>query len=438
MADTRSDWVYKMTPPASSSSPIARKRGDRKPRRRRQSTVRSDSGGEQSPDDTGSENDGRAGPYSDNGRGRIRANKRKLTNKRSKAKAEQSDAESESQDYGKRSVDSAGGSEEEDDKRIGNDSSSGSGSESERSVTDRRRERGLSAKKRGGEARDRGPPDRGRSPIRERSGPSHPSANSKNSRPSSKSTKPGARPPDEKKTEEKRKFDKEGYNQRSLEVNSSWNKRPSAWSGCCVDLSKCWGGLWSWYGWRTIVRNVPYLLALQMGVGGVFVGSTGDMIGIWTFNMHGGGSYGGLGYCKSGNSGCKMELFYDGPAVGSWHAKSLSALLLSYAVAEWVSEGGGGVEGDWGWDAAVFLGASPLAWLLCRMTYRSRWAYLSSSLRKSKESIKNKWDETKYGPPAIDDRDKSITSYKMKEGSDGKPKRIRRPQGKVVDDDEDY
>ncbi|OCF44657.1 hypothetical protein I317_01544 [Kwoniella heveanensis CBS 569] len=197
-----------------------------------------------------------------------------------------------------------------------------------------------------------------------------------------------------KSMKNKKLFDLERYHERSRQINSAWNKRPSAWSGCCGDCSSCWVKFWGWSGWRTVVRNAPYVLGLMMALGGVFVGATGDLVGVWTFEISG-GRYGGLGYCKSGSSG------------------------------------------------AICLGASPLAWLLFRMTYRSRWAYFGSSdlSRANSKSSKsrnngNGWDEEKYGAPAIDDRDATISSYEHGEG-DGRPQRIRRPRGRAAEDDDD-
>ncbi|WVR00156.1 hypothetical protein IAU59_007298 [Kwoniella sp. CBS 9459] len=455
--------------PSGEPSSARRRRKSAPRRKRRQSTVRSESGEERGRgDDTDEkESDSESRSSAEDKRGKL--DKSTHVRKAQFGEVEESEADDDDDDNeGKRK---AGRKRERgSDDEIGTDEDGGSDYETTRTTSnDRPRQK----------SEERGPPDRGRShgPRGDRQG-KVPGTRTKREKNRLDQRERGS-----KERKAKPELDiKEKFEERSREINAAWNRRPSAWSGCCGDCSKCWVPFWGWSGWRTLVRNAPYVLALLMGAGGMFVGATGELLGVWTFHI-GGATYGGLGYCKSGLSGCRTEVLYDGPKIGLWPLKTLSALLLSYAIdpesqrrnpknslatrrvrslkyfersmdlaglaylaltcclAAWVSEGN--VEGDWGWNAAIFLGASPLSWLLCRMTYRSRWAYHGSSTQShthsgSRSEInRDGWDEEKYGKPAIDDRERSISSYVV-HGDDQRAKRIKGPQGRVpVEDDDD-
>lgn len=119
---------------------------------------------------------------------------------------------------------------------------------------------------------------------------------------SSSSRKPKNYSPSSKSNTKKRsRLTQEDYLSRSQKLHNSYIQRPPVWASCCGDCSRCWKGTWSWWGWKWLVRKLPFLLALAMLLCGAVCAVTGPQTGIWALEA-GGYKFGGLGWCDSQES----------------------------------------------------------------------------------------------------------------------------------------
>ncbi|AFR97048.1 hypothetical protein C343_05181 [Cryptococcus neoformans C23] len=142
--------------------------------------------------------------------------------------------------------------------------------------------------------------------------------------------KPSCPPSSKLRTKKRNKLTQEDYLSRSQKLHNSYIQRPPVWASCCGDCSRCWEGTWSWWGWKWLVRKLPFLLALAMLLCGAVCAATGPQTGIWALEA-GGYKFGGLGWCDSQESNCQEGVLYTGAtADGQWPAMTVPILLLCF------------------------------------------------------------------------------------------------------------